>query len=562
MAEEGPRTLREILDESGERFAKRPALLWSDGSGYTFHEVSHRALCAAIHLTGHGVKRGDRVAILSESRPEWGIAYFGLAAAGFVAVPILPDFAPAQISAIVAHAECSVIIVSSRLAAKLEPEIPAARVVIDLEELIKPPDQDSGADDLEADPIPVLWEAFPAPRPADLASIIYTSGTTGKPKGVMLSHLALAHDAWASRSAARIYPRDRFLSILPQAHAYEFTIGFLAPFLYGASVHYLDKPPSPSVLIPALAAVRPTMMLSVPLVIEKIVRSQVFPKIAAMRLPKPAGLRRLFLSLIKRIAGARLKKTFGGKLRFFGVGGAALAADVEDFLRAAGFPYASGYGMTEAAPLISGIGPARNKLYCVGPPVTGVKVRIAPPLGKDGEGEIQVKGPILMDGYYREPELTKAAFTEDHWLKTGDLGTLDRQGFLRIRGRIKTMILGPSGENIYPEEIEALINGFDFVEESLVYGDEEHGVTALIHLKPEVAEGILKGAAEAVDKLGEGVASIENAASHLIESLRKGVNARLAAFSRVKRFVLKQEPFEKTPSKKIKREAYLKAKKP
>ncbi len=549
-----PRELRELLENSVERFGHRDALCWAGGRRYSYAEVSSEALSVALRLAQRGIRRGDRVALVSESRPEWGIAYLGITCAGFVAVPVLTDFAPSQIAAILAHAECALAIASPRLQEKLDDAVRARLPVADLGEMVRLPEEDAEADDLVADPVPVTWEAFHRPEESALAAIIYTSGTTGQPKGVMLSHGALAFDAWASSSAARIYPHDRFLSILPLAHSYECTVGFLAPFLYGASIHYLDRPPAPSVLLPALAAVRPTMMLSVPLVIEKIVRTSIFPKIAAMRLPKPRLLRAFFLKLIQRVAGKKLMRTFGGKIRFFGVGGAALASDVEDFLRAARFPYACGYGMTEAAPLVSGVGPSRSKPYCVGPALRGVRLRIAPPLGSEGEGEIQVSGPNLMSGYYKSPDLSKAAFTEDGWLRTGDLGTLDRDGYLRIRGRIKTMILGPSGENIYPEEIEALINSYDFVEESLVYADKVHGLTALVQLKPEALEAILKGAVQAVDKVEDGLTSLESAAAHLLESLRKGVNQRLAGFSRVKRFVARHEPFEKTPSKKIKRD--------
>ncbi len=553
MRVERPLTIRDLLDQSAERFSDRDALCWAGGRRLGFHEVSRLSLCAALELAERGVKRGDRVAILSESRPEWGVAFFAIAASGCVAVPVLPDFPAPQVTSIIKHADCSAIIVSPRLEARLEDEARSSAAVIGIEAFVRPPERDAAANDLLADPVPVNWDAFRPPEESDLASIIYTSGTTGRPKGVMLEHGALAFDAWASSSAARIRPSDRFLSILPMAHSYECTVGFLAPFLFGASVHYLDKPPSTSALLPALAAVKPTMMLSVPLVIEKVVRSSVFPKIAAMRLPKPRWLRNLFLGMINRIAGKKLLRTFGGKIRFFGIGGSALARDVEDFLRSARFPYACGYGMTEASPLVTGAGPERTRPYCVGPALRGVRVRIAPPLGRDGEGEVQVFGRNVMRGYYRDEALTKEAFTGDGWLRTGDLGTLDRDGFLRLRGRSKTMILGPSGENVYPEEIEALINSYDFVEESLVYADERHGITALVNLKSEVAEGIVKGAVNAVDRLEDGIERLERGAAHLLERLRDGVNARLAAFSRVRKFVIREEPFEKTPSKKIKR---------
>jgi long-chain acyl-CoA synthetase len=267
--------------------------------------------------------------------------------------------------------------------------------------------------------------------------------------------------------------------------------------------------------------------------------------------------------MVVKIAGKKLEKTFGGKVWFFGIGGAAVAPDVESFLKEAKFPYAIGYGMTESAPLIAGIHPKRQVFRSTGIVLNGVQARIAEPRNAKGEGEIQVKGPIVMEGYYKEPELTRDAFTPDGWLKTGDLGTIDANANLYIKGRLKTMILGPSGENIYPEEIEALINSFDFVEESLVYGDESNGLTALVQLKQSIVDQLLAGVSGGVEmieggveRLGGEVKILEEKAGHLLEALKKGVNERLAAFSRVKKLVIHTEPFEKTPSKKIKRDKY------
>jgi long-chain acyl-CoA synthetase len=557
-------TLRSLLNDSAERFQEKPALRWLDGKEYCYDEVEERALKLALRLAELGLRRGDKIAILAESRPEWGIVYFGITAAGYVAVPILPDFLPTQVAAIIKHAECEALIASAKLAAKLPAEVTQSCHFIEIADAVEGPEEDPIGDDLEADPVPVSWDAFRPPEEGDLAAIIYTSGTTGRPKGVMLSHRALAYDAWGASTFVRLKPgKERFLSILPIAHAYECTVGFLTPFTFGASVTYLDRPPSPSILLPALKQVRPTMMLSVPLVIEKIVRNSVFPKIAAMHMPKAKLPRAILRSLAVKIAGSKLRKTFGGKLWFFGIGGAAVAPDVEQFLRQAKFPYAIGYGMTEAAPLIAGDSPWKQAYRSTGIPVRGVQIRIAAAVNAQGEGEIQVKGPNVMEGYFKEPDLTRDAFTPDGWLRTGDLGTIDERGLVYIRGRLKTMILGPSGENIYPEEIEALINSFDFVEESLVYGDHEDGLTALVQLKPDVVEKLLSGVSDGVTRLEDGVEKLgievkvlEEKAGHLLDALKKGVNTRLQSFSRLKRFVIHTEPFEKTPSKKIKRDKY------
>jgi long-chain acyl-CoA synthetase len=242
----------------------------------------------------------------------------------------------------------------------------------------------------------------------------------------------------------------------------------------------------------------------------------------------------------------KLKRLFGGCLRFFGIGGAGLAPDVERFLAEARFPYAIGYGLTETSPLVAGCAPFRTHVGSTGPALAGVEIRLAD--AGPGGGEIQVRGPNVMRGYYLDPERTRGVFTDDGWFRTGDLGTRDARGRLFIRGRLKTMILGASGENIYPEEIEALINQSEAVAESLVFGDAA-GVTALVHLKPEVLESLY-------GRVADGIAKAEAAVAGLLESLRRDVNERLAAFSRVQRVQLQREPFEKTPTQKIKRHVY------
>jgi long-chain acyl-CoA synthetase len=294
--------------------------------------------------------------------------------------------------------------------------------------------------------------------------------------------------------------------------------------------------------MPALAAVRPTVMLTVPLVMEKIVRTRVLPELRAY----PVYARPLFRRLLHLAAGLKLRRLFGGRLRFFGIGGAGLAPDVERVLAEARFPYAIGYGLTECAPLVAGCGPFRTRVGTVGPALAGVEVRIAD--AGAGGGEVQVRGPNVMRGYYRDPGRTAEVFTPDGWFRTGDLGAFDARGRLAIRGRLKTMILGASGENIYPEEIEALINQSELVAESLVYGDDS-GVNALVHLKPEVLDSL-------GDRVQEGIAKAEHAITGLLERIRREANGKLAAFSRVHRVHLQREPFEKTPSQKIKRHLY------
>jgi len=348
--------------------------------------------------------------------------------------------------------------------------------------------------------------------------LVYTSGTTGLSKGVMLSHRNILSNAFGCRSIIILHRTDRLLSILPLAHTYEFTIGFVIPLLSGSHIHYLDRPPSATVLLPALKAVRPTIMLSVPLVIEKIYRSNIKPTLEGMKLYSSP----VFKPLLIRFAGIKLRKTFGGRIRFFGVGGAPLSSDVEDFLKKAGFPYAIGYGLTESSPLLAGCPPSRTFLHSTGPALKGVEIRIADPSAGTGAGEIQAKGANIFKGYFKDPERTKEAFTEDGWFKTGDLGFIDAKGRIFVKGRLKTMILGASGENIYPEEIEAVLNQSPYVAESLVV-DGEAGLTAFVYLKSEVLENLeariqdgLDVAEDISSRMGSALVSAEKSVAHSI----------------------------------------------
>jgi long-chain acyl-CoA synthetase len=325
----------------------------------------------------------------------------------------------------------------------------------------------------------------------------------------------------------KTYSRDRLLSVIPLAHTYECTLGLISPVLSGASITYLDRPPSPVILLQAMQTLRPTAMISVPLFIEKICRNRIFPALEANPLYKNPLTRPVAV----KAAGGRLLAALGSSLRFFGIGGAPLAEDVERFLRKAGFPYSPGYGLTETSPLVAGTAPYKFPFRSAGSVVKGVEVRI-------GEGgEIQIRGPNVMMGYYRDEERTRAAFTGDGWFKSGDIGSLDKKGRLYIRGRLKALILGPSGENIYPEEIEELIHTSGLAEDVLVVPGDRGELVALIVLSEK--------AKTALAALGEN-----------LEALKNQVNKRLAAFSRLNRIEVVEEPFEKTPTQKIKRFLY------
>lgn len=383
----------------------------------------------------------------------------------------------------------------------------------------------------------------------DVAAIIYTSGTTGKSKGVMLSHKNICITAEQSLSVRRVTENDRYLSILPLSHTYENSLGFVMPMLKGSSVYYLGKQPTPSILLPALLEVKPTMMFTVPLIIEKIYRNKILPTFTAKwplrQLYKVPSIRKK----LNRLAGKKLIETFGGKIEFFGIGGAKLDRNVEKFLIEARFPYSIGYGLTETAPLLAGMKTYSFRLQSTGPAIAGVELKINNPERKTGEGEIWARGANVMKGYYKEPELTSEVITPDGWFKTGDLGKLDKDGFLFIRGRLKNIIIGASGENIYPEEIESVINDFPNVLESLVI-QKKGKIVAMVHLNMEelqlkYSELIENGSTQAEQKMNE-----------LLKELQTYVNQKVNKFSQIQMLLIQPEPFQKTATQKIKRFLY------
>jgi long-chain acyl-CoA synthetase len=548
-------SLRVMLETSAQRYAERTALTMIDGGALTYSALWQKVQDLSTFLREQGVNKNDRLVILGENSPNWGIAYFAVTTIGSVAVPVLPDFHPSDIARIIRHAEARGIFISRRLFGKLcelRPE--ELGMVVLLDDLTVVPagsaEADLGAE--RSNRANAGASGLPLPPVAaisgdDVAAIVYTSGTTGHSKGVMLTHGNLISDVVGTTKIVDIDHEDRFLSILPLPHTYECTLGLIAPLMLGASVYYMEKPPTAPVLLPALQKVRPTVMLSVPLIIEKIYKAKILPE-----LTKKPLLRRLHRmppsrKLLHRIAGRKLLKIFGGRLRIFTIGGAPLAPDVELFLREGKFPYAIGYGLTETSPLIAGTGPSRTRFRSTGPALPGTQIRIANRNPETGEGEIQVKGPTVMKGYYKDPERTREVFTEDGWLKTGDLGMVEPDDYVFIKGRLKNMILGPSGKNIYPEEIEAVINEFETVRESVVY---EHGnrIVALVHLDYEKLQKALQTLSET---------DIKGRVNAMLADLHKEINARVPLYARIHKIIEQAEPFEKTPTQKIKRHLYI-----
>jgi long-chain acyl-CoA synthetase len=383
----------------------------------------------------------------------------------------------------------------------------------------------------------------------DLASIIYTSGTTGRPKGVMLTHKNISFNALKGRVIQSIDENDRFLSVLPLSHTYENTLGLILPMLCGSCVYYLRKPPTPSVLLPALDEVKPTMMLTVPLIIEKIYFNKVLPTFRDNTILRLLYKIPILRKKINAAAGKKLLKTFGGELKFYGIGGAKLNKTVEKFLREAKFPYAVGYGLTETAPLLAGANPQKSLFESTGPKIEDIELIINKPDRRTGEGEIWAKGPNIMKGYYKEPEMTSTVLTPDGWFKTGDLGAFDKNNNLYIKGRLKNMIVGASGENIYPEEIESIINNFRFVVESLVI-EQKGKLVALVHINMEEMEKKYQILKQDMTR------QFEDKIAEVLTELKEYVNSQVNKFSQIQKVVLQPDPFQKTATLKIKRFLY------
>jgi long-chain acyl-CoA synthetase len=539
-------TIPSTFNNTERKFAEYNALSLVGETPLKYREVRTRILALMAFLEKNGISKGDKVGILSTNMPQWGITFFALTSMGAVAVPLLPDFLTSEIATILEHSDAKAIFISANLVPKLSGiQLESLKGVIAIEtcEVIE-----SGKPFHPYEASAVSSKEY-AVEEDDMASIIYTSGTTGKSKGVMLSHKNICFTAQKSATIQVITEHDRFLSVLPMAHTYENTLGCILPMMFGACVYYLNKPPTPALLLPALELVKPTIMLTVPLIIEKIYRGKVLPAFTDSFILSRLYKNPWFRKRLNAMAGKKLMKTFGGEVHFFGIGGAKLDKTVEQFLIEAKFPYAVGYGLTESAPLLAGFGPFRGTHQSTGPAMEGVTIQIHNPDSITGEGEIWAKGPNVMKGYYKQPELTADMITPDGWMKTGDLGKFDEKSNLFIKGRIKNVIIGPSGENIYPEEIESVINNFQHVLESLVV-EKKGKLVAMVHFNVAEIE-------EKYKDLKENFADyIDAIIEDLLRQLQEYVNSRVNKFSRVQLVVSQPDPFQKTATQKIKRFLY------
>lgn len=528
-----------------------PAFSDYNGSTYHYKDVACQIEKLHIILEHAGIKKGDKVALVGRNSSNWAICFFGVLAYGAVAVPILHEFKPDNVHHIVNHSEAKAVLAGSVIWENLnEAMMPEVRMFMMLDDfsIIQSKTKDVqiarerineyfgkkypksfGPDDIN----------YHKEQPEELAVLNYTSGTTSFSKGVMIPYRSLwSNTKFADDNLKEIHAGDNVVCMLPMAHMYGLAFEILNSVKKGCHVHFLTRTPSPKIILEAFSTIKPKLILAVPLIIEKIIKNRVFPELKKplirMLLKVPYLDHKIYDTISNKLSAA-----FGGNFFEIIIGGAAINKDVEKFLHAIHFRYTVGYGMTECGPLISYEQWDTYKSGSVGRAIDRMEIRI------DSEspnkvGEILVKGDNVMLGYYKNEEATKAVMTSDGWMRTGDLGTIDNEGFLFIRGRSKTMILGPSGQNIYPEEIEDRLNNMDYVAESLVISQ---GGKLIALICPDWAE---------VDKAGIQHSEIEGIMKTNINQL----NTEMPNYSKISMFKLFQEEFEKTPKKSIKRYLY------
>jgi len=536
MREKYVDTLAKLYEYATTVYSKNQYTQWYDTKegGYTFSSLKAKCDSLSKKLTQYGIGAGDKVAILSQSMPNWSVAVFSIVPFGRIAIPILPDSSQNEVTNILEHSESKVIFVSQKLMSKLSEECRAKMtLVIDMDtfEVIQSDEEKFTCDGRTS-----------VPTPEDIATIIYTSGTTGSAKGVVLSHRNLASNVITCYHSCKRTEKDRWLSVLPMAHTLEMTLCMLYPMYCGATVYYLPKPPVASLQMKALKMVKPTTMLTVPLIIEKVYKGSVLPTIQKSR--TLTWMNEHMNGLMCRVIGMKLKATFGGHISFYGIGGAKLDPEVERFLLKAKFPYAIGYGLTETSPLL---GYSMNRWRTVGSfgyPVYNVKLKLHNVNPETGEGEVVAKGPNVMLGYYKDPKRTRSVFTEDGWFRTSDIAVQDEKGRFFIKGHNNNMILGPSGENIYPEEIENVINNVEGVSESIVV-ERDGKLVALV----QPNENFIQWDKEGDDKLYETLDAWK-------AKLLKVTNKNVSKASQVSSIEVMKEPFEKTATQKIRRFKY------
>lgn len=528
-----------------------PALSDYKGDALTYGEVAHKIARLHLLFERNGIQKDDKISLIGKNSSTWAVVYLATITYGAVIVPILPEFRPNDIHHIVNHSDSVLLFSDDQIGATLAmSEMPNIKAIFSLADLsVKTAINASFAEDTAN--MEVLFSAkykegfkatsfiLPQISNAELAEISYTSGTTGFSKGVMLAHNSLAANLRFARENMPLKSGDNIVSFLPLAHAYGCSFEFLFPFSLGCHITFLTKTPSPQIITQAFAEIRPRLILSVPLIIEKIYKKQILPAITKPSLAfllKIPGVNNLLYRKINR----KIMAVFGGNFHEIVIGGAPFSVEAESFFRRINIPITVGYGMTECGPLISYASAKTSRYQSAGRKVDTLELKIDSEDPYNVVGEILVRGENVMLGYYKNPEATYAVIDKEGWFHTGDLGQLDSEENIYIKGRSKTMILGASGQNIYPEEIESLLNNKFGVLESLVV-DDNGKLKAIIYPDYETVEA---------KKIGN--VRLEEIMNHHI----KEVNNQLPTYMNISHYVLHPEEFEKTPKRSIKRFLY------
>lgn len=543
--------LIEYFEESIQVNWERKALSDYKGAAFLYKDIAEKIARYHILFEKAGINKGDKVALIGKNSTGWAVNFIAVVSYGAVAVPILPDFTAKDIYNIVEHSDSKLLFISDFIWPNVRAEeFESLGAIFSLESLNLLAEYSGDHQQILDDLDTAFQTKFPKGLNAkefrlttvsndELAIISYTSGTTGFSKGVMLKHNSLAANVRFARRHMPLNAGDSILSFLPLGHSYGLAFELLFPFSLGCHITFLTKTPSPQVIMKAFSEIKPNLILSVPLIIEKIFKNQIVPQISKPLMKMLLRVPILNNVIYKKIL-AKLTNVFGGNFRELVIGGAAFCPRGETFFKRIGFPFAIGYGMTECGPLVSYASWTEFRSGAVGKPVDTLEIKIdsSDPINKIGE--ILIKGENVMDGYYKNEKATKESFTEDGWLKSGDLGHFDKDGFIYIKGRNKNILLGASGQNIYPEEIESKLADLPYVMESLVIMRNQK-LTALIYPNMDKAK---------LDKLSPEVLAI------IIKGHRKEVNKHSPSYMRIAEIEVREKEFIKTPKQSIKRYLY------
>lgn len=522
-------------------------------SGYTYKEIATRMLKIHIFFREAGIKEGDKIALVGRNSANWCMVYLATVAYGAVIVPVLPDFKPDDHTNIINHSDSKLLFVDDKIWEGLDPDrMKEIASVVSLDNFSLILSRNSQMKAFYNDLDNKYLNLYPSIKPEEvrfsditndkLAVISYTSGTTGFSKGVMITHNSLAANVRFAQNNMPLKPGDPVVSFLPLAHTYGCAFEFLFPFTYGCHITILSKTPSPQIILQAFGEIKPRLILSVPLVIEKIYKKQILPVISKPAMKVLLAIPGVNQLLFKKIRD-KLTHSFGGRFMEIVIGGAAFNPDTEKFFIKMGFRFTVGYGMTECGPLISYASWDTTQPGASGRAVDTLEVTIDSPDPEKQVGEIILRGENVMTGYYKNEEATKAVIDDKGWLHTGDLGVIDKAGNIYIKGRSKSMILGPSGKNVYPEEIESIFNNHRYVMESLVVA-EDNKLIALIY--PDY------------EQLKNDNHSEEQQIVKALDDVRKGVNEKVPEYMSVSKVRIHPEEFAKTPKRSIKRFLYTK----